>query len=65
MLLMFAVLGVIASRSAEANLVQAARSELMTQVCSLPGPHTRVLVLARAPADLGSLVIRWSQPCHA
>jgi hypothetical protein len=42
-----------------------AQASPAAEICSLHGVRTRTLVLAQAPADLGSLAIRWSLPCRA
>lgn len=37
--------------------------ERLSKLCDSPG-HTRMLILAQAPADLGNLAIRWSHSCR-
>ncbi len=64
MLLMFALLGVSAVRSAEADAVQVVRVEVMSRLCSTPGARSPSFVLAQAPGDLGRLAIRWNRPCR-
>jgi hypothetical protein len=64
MLLLFAVLGVTALQTAEADAVQVVRVEMMSQLCKAPGARSPTFVLAQAPGDLGRLAIRWNRPCR-
>lgn len=63
MLLMFAGLGVVAVRQQAVDPIEAAKVDVMAQVCKVP--VRPVLVLAQAPADLGRLGVRLSQSCRA
>ena len=65
MLLMFALLGFGAGEPVQADPIAVARTGLLESVCSQVSVKPRVLVLAQAPADLGTLVIRWKAPCRA
>lgn len=64
MLAMFALLGVVAVQTAEAEAVQVVRVEVMSRICSAPSARSQTLVLAQAPGDLGRLAFRWNQPCR-
>ena len=65
MLLLFAWLGVMAGAPAAAKQASAADVALH-QLCRVDlSPRSHVIVLAQAPADLGSIAIRWRSPCRA
>ena len=63
-LVLFALLGVVAVQTAEADAVQVVRVEVMSRICSAPVARSPAFVLAQAPGDLGRLAIRWNQPCR-
>lgn len=65
MLSLFLALGLAAGPFAATESLPApvAGVEAALQLCAVP--TRQVLVLAQAPADLGRLAIRWSQPCRA
>lgn len=75
LLLMFSVLGLSAGEPAEVDAPGAAvvipapaatiaKLKALALLCNSRGSHARVLMLAQAPADLGTLAIRWSEPCR-
>jgi hypothetical protein len=64
MLVAFALLGFVEARPVDAQAQPVAKLEVAGPTCLLPAPH-RTLVLAQAPADLGTLAMRRSQPCRA
>jgi hypothetical protein len=47
-----------------ARIARAVAVERLSHLCAAAG-RPRVLVLAEAPADLGSLAIRWGRSCRA
>jgi hypothetical protein len=65
MLLTFVLLGLAAGEPTQADPLQLARAGLIDSLCTEVTVKPRVLVLAQAPADLGTLVIRWKAPCRA
>jgi hypothetical protein len=68
MLLLFACLGLLAEAPATAEPVSAAVAAKVAlhQLCRVDvSPRSQVIVLAQAPADLGSIAIRWRSPCRA
>lgn len=65
MLLLFAWLGTQAEPPAPAAPLIAATDAALHELCRVHGPRSHVLVLAQAPADLGTLAIRWRAPCRA
>jgi hypothetical protein len=65
MLVLFAALALAAGRGDPVGALPVAKTSSVAQICSLHGSRTRTLVLAQAPADLGTLAVRWSQPCRA
>ena len=68
LLLLFGLLGFVEAPSAGAAVqtaVASAPAELLQAVCQAQGGKARVVVLAQAPADLGTLVVRLQAPCRA
>lgn len=68
MLLLFALLGLLAESPATAEPVSAAAVAhvALQQLCRVDvSPRSHVIVLAQAPADLGSIALRWRSPCRA
>ena len=47
------------------SVALAVQADLMDAVCQMEGGKARVFVLAKAPADLGTLVVRVKAPCRA
>lgn len=68
LMLLFGLLGFVEAPQAETALAVAsasAPSELLQAVCPSGAGKARVLVLAQAPGDLGTLVVRLRTPCRA
>ena len=65
LLLAFAMLALLAESPEQAGPGLSAPIALAQQICRMPGQRANVLVLAQAPADLGTLAIRWQVPCRA
>ena len=65
MLLMFVLLGLGAREPVQADPIDLAEVELLDHLCPEVTVRPRALLLAQAPADLGTLVIRWKAPCRA
>jgi hypothetical protein len=68
LMLLFCLLGFVEAPRAENAVIAAsnrAPAELLQAVCRIEGSKSRVLVLAQAPGDLGSLVVRLRAPCRA
>ena len=67
LMLLFGLLGFVEAPRAETALAMAsasAPSRLLQAVCPVPG-KARVLVLAQAPGDLGTFMVRLRAPCRA
>lgn len=64
LLLMFAWLGAHAEPPVHRRPLIAATDAALHQLCRVHGPRSHVLVLAQAPADLGTLALRWRAPCR-
>ncbi len=63
MLLLFALLGVLASQSARQHPLPVAQASVTAPVCT--APPRPLLMLAQAPADLGPMAARQGQGCRA
>jgi len=65
MLSLFLALGLAGGPRAETESLPTPVAQVEAALRLCIAPTRKVLVLAQAPADLGQLAIRWSQPCRA